>query len=240
MPDPTHAIAILPARGGSKRILGKNIKPFAGTPAIGWPIRAAQASGCFARIVVSTDDPAIASTARGLGAEVPFLRDAALSDDHSGTTDVIRDAVVRLGLAPDTPVCCLYPTAFFVTVDDLKQGLLQLESGANWVLALGQYRTPIDRAYRAVGTGQVTGRVTGRVMARLPEKMPLRSQDLEPAYFDAGQFYWARARTWADPAARVWDGAAGVILPAERCIDIDTPDDWALAERMATLLGRDV
>lgn len=225
----TDAIAILPARGGSKRIVGKNIRPFAGTPAVGWPIRAAQTSGCFARIIVSTDDPAIAATARGLGAEVPFMRDAALSDDHSGTTGVIRDAVTRLGLGPETPVCCLYPTAFFVTTDDLKQGLSKLEQGASWVLALGQYRTPIDRAYRATGAG--------RVVARQPEKMPLRSQDLEPAYFDAGQFYWARAHIWADPAARVWDGAAGVILPAERCIDIDTPEDWALAERMAALLG---
>ncbi len=224
----TDAVAILPARGGSKRIKGKNIRRFAGTPAIGWPIRAAQNAGCFGRIIVSTDDPGIRVTAIGLGAEVPFARDAALSDDHSGTTDVIRDAVIRLGLAPDTPVCCLYPTAFFVTAADLKQGLLKLDQGANWVLALGAYRTPIDRAYRADGD---------RVIAREPAKMPLRSQDLEPAYFDAGQFYWARASTWADPTARVWDGAAGVILPAERCIDIDTPDDWALAERMFTLLG---
>ena len=223
-----HAIAILPARGGSKRIPGKNIRPFASTPAIGWPIRAAQNSGCFAQIIVSTDDPAIAAVARGLGAEVPFLREAALSDDHSGTTAVIRDAVQRLGLTPDTAVCCIYPTAFFVTADDLKQGLLRLNSGADWVLTLGAYRTPIDRAYRATAQD--------RVVARQPDKMPLRSQDLDPAYFDAGQFYWARAATWADPLARVWDGAAGVILPAERCIDIDTPDDWALAERMFTLL----
>lgn len=224
----TQAIAILPARGGSKRIAGKNIKAFAGRPAMGWPIRAAQDAGCFARIVVSTDAAGIAATARSLGAEVPFMRAAALSDDHSGTTDVIRDAVLRLGLAPDTPVCCIYPTAFFVTADDLQQGLLQLDQGADWVLALGAYRTPIDRAYRAEGD---------RVVARDPAKMPLRSQDLEPAYFDAGQFYWARASTWADPTARVWDGAAGVILPPERCIDIDTPQDWALAERMFALLG---
>lgn len=225
----TDAIAILPARGGSKRIPGKNSRAFAGRPALGWPILAAQSAGCFARIVVSTDDAGIAATARGLGAEVPFTRDAALSDDHSGTTDVMRDAVLQLNLAPDTPVCCLYPTAFFVTTDDLQQGLLHLNAGADWVLALGEYRTPIDRAYRATGVG--------RVVARQPEMMPLRSQDLEPAFFDAGQFYWARAATWTDPAARVWDGAAGVILPPEHCIDIDTPEDWALAERMFALLG---
>ena len=142
---------------------------------------------------------------------------------------MIRDAVTRLGLAPDTPVCCLYPTAFFVTATDLEQGLLKLKQGADWVLALGQYRTPIDRAYRTM--------TSGRVAARHPDKMPMRSQDLEPAYFDAGQFYWALAGTWANPDARVWDGAAGVILPAERCIDIDTPDDWDLAERMAKVLG---
>jgi pseudaminic acid cytidylyltransferase len=226
----TKAVAILPARGGSKRIPHKNRRLFAGLPAIGWPIAAAQNSGCFDRIVVSTDDDDIASVARDLGAEVPFRRDAGLADDYTGTTEVIRDTILRLGLAPDTPVCCLYPTAFFVTAQDLQDGFANLNAGADWVLALGEYRTPIDRAYRRLPGGQL-------VEARSSDMMPKRSQDLEPAYFDAGQFYWARASTWCAPEKRVWDGAAAVELPAERCIDIDTPADWDLAERMFKLLG---
>jgi len=223
------AVAILPARGGSKRIPFKSIKPFLGRPAIHWPIAAARASGVFARIVVSTDDDTIAAASRAAGAEVPFRRDAALADDHSGTTEVVRDAVIRLGLPGDTPVCCIYPTALLIGAQDLTDGLARLQDGVDWVLALGAYRTPIDRAYRM-------DPATGRAGARRPDLMPRRSQDLEPAFYDLGAFYWALAATWADPAARVWQGAAAVVLPPERCVDIDTPDDWAMAERMAAAL----
>jgi len=222
------AVAILPARGGSKRIPHKNIKPFLGHPAIHWPIRAAHDSGVFARIIVSTNDDAIAATARAAGAEVPFRRDAGLADDHTGTTEVIRDAVLRLELPPETPVCCLYPTAVLIRPQDLAAGLDRLDRAA-WVLSLGAYRTPIDRAYGMDAA-------TGRVMARDIAMMPKRSQDLNPAYYDLGAFYWALAATWMDPAARVWLGAAAVVLPPERCIDIDTEDDWVLAERMAAAL----
>jgi len=224
------AVCILPARGGSKRIPRKNVRPLAGRPALGWPVAAARASGLFARIIVSTDDAEIAAVATAAGAEVPFLRDPALADDHAGTTEVVRDAVARLGLAPGVAVCCLYPTAVFVTPADLAEGRARLE-GARWVLALGRYRTPIDRAYRLTPEG--------RAMARSPEAMERRSQDLAPAYYDAGEFYWARAGTWADPGARVWDGAAAVLLPEARCLDIDTPEDWAEAERRAAALGLD-
>lgn len=224
----TETVAILPARGGSKRIPRKNIKPFQGRPAIGWPIAAAQAAG-IGRVVVSTDDAEISEVAMSLGAEAPFLRDAALSDDHAGTTEVVRDAVARLGLAPDVAVCCVYPTALFVTADDLRDGLAKLEAGADWVLSVGEYPTPIDRAYRREGD---------LLVPRQPVMMPKRSQDLDPAYFDAGQFYWARAERWLDPEARVWDGAAGVVLPPERAVDIDTPEDWARAERLAGLTRR--
>lgn len=223
----TDAIAIIPARGGSKRIPRKNIKPFAGRPAIGWPIAAAQASGLFARIVVTTDDPEIAEAARALGAEVPFLRDPALSDDHTGTTEVIRDAVTRLGLPADTPVCCIYATALLLDPEALQEGAERFRTGATWVLSVGRYATPIERAYRLRD---------GTLRPDRPEAMPMRSQDLEPAYFDVGQFYWASAATWADPTARVWDGAAGVEIPPERAVDIDTPDDWVRAEQMFAAL----
>lgn len=223
-----RAVAILPARGGSKRIPRKNIRDFLGRPAIGWPIATAQACGVFDHIIVTTDDAEIARVATGLGAQAPFVRDAALSDDYAGTIEVIADAVTRLNLAPDVPVCCIYPTALFVEPDDLADGLAKLQAGADWVLSVGEYPTPIDRAYRLQD---------GLMVPRQPAMMPKRSQDLEPAFFDAGQFYWARAGRWADPAARIWDGAAGVILPADRAVDIDTPDDWARAERLAELAG---
>jgi len=226
----TKAVAILPARGGSKRIAHKNIRPFRGRPALEWPLAAARASNVFDRLVVSTDDDAIAMAARAADAEVPFRRDANLSDDMAGTTEVIRDAVERLQLAPETPVCCLYPTAFFVTAQDLVRGHELLQGGARWVLALGAYRTPIERAY-------TLDPATGAAVARDPSMMPRRSQDLAPAYYDVGSFYWARAATWTDPAARVWDGATAVVIPAGRAIDIDTPEDWAMAERLAAQEG---
>lgn len=225
------AVAILPARGGSKRIPHKNHRLFAGRPAMGWPVAAAQDSGLFARIVVTTDDAEIAETAQALGAEVPFMRDADLADDFTGTTEVIRDAVNRLDLAPDVPVCCLYPTAFFVTAQDLREGLDLMQDGARWVLALGEYRTPIQRAYRRTGQG-------ADVVAIDADMMPKRSQDLETAFFDSGQFYWGSAATWRDDQARIWDGAAGVVLPADRCVDIDTMADWDFAEKLFALRGR--
>lgn len=229
---PPKSVAILPARGGSKRIPRKNILDFFGLPAIGWPIRAALDSGEFDRVIVTTDDPEIAETSLSLGAEIPFLRDPNLADDFTGTTDVIRDAVAKLELDPFTPVCCIYPTALFLRGADIAEGGKKLTSLVNWVLSLGEYPTPIDRAYRNAGPN-------GSVVARNPEMMPARSQDLEPAFFDAGQFYWARASTWLDPNARVWDGAASVVLPPERCVDIDTPEDWRRAEQVFKMLERE-
>lgn len=217
----TKAVAILPARGGSKRIPRKNIRDFKGKPAIGWPIEVAQTSGLFDRVVVSTDDQEIATCARSFGAETPFLRDAALSDDYTGTTDVIRDAVQRLNLAPDTPVCCIYATALFVRASDLREGANLLEEGATWSMTVAEYPTPIGRAYHRQGD---------RLVPRHPDQMPMRSQDLEPDYFDVGQFYWAKAETWLDPDAVVWDGTAGVEIPFLRAVDIDTEADWQRAE----------
>lgn len=221
------AVAILPARGGSKRIPRKNIRDFAGKPAIAWPIETAQATNLFARVVVSTDDQEIAECAQSFGAEVPFLRDASLADDYTGTTDVIRDAVAQLGLPPETPVCCIYATALFVSADDLIKGYELLKDGATWAMSVAEYPTPIDRAYRRDGD---------RLVPRDPSKMPMRSQDLAPAYFDVGQFYWAKAETWLDPNAVVWDGTAGVEIPALRAVDIDTETDWQRVEALFKVL----
>ncbi|NQZ73493.1 MAG: pseudaminic acid cytidylyltransferase [Dinoroseobacter sp.] len=215
------AVAIIPARGGSKRIPRKNIRDFAGKPAIAWPIEVALASGQFAKVVVSTDDQEIADCANRFGAETPFLRDASLSDDYTGTTDVVRDAVERLGLGPDVPVCCIYATALFVSPEDLQTGYDLLAGGATWSMTVSEYPTPIARAYHRKGDALVP---------RHPDKMPMRSQDLEADYFDVGQFYWAKAETWLDPEAVVWDGTAGVEVPALRAVDIDTEEDWKRAE----------
>jgi len=220
-------VAIIPARGGSKRIPFKNGRAFHGKPMMSWPIATARDSGLFSRIVVSTDDAELAECARLSGAQVPFVRAAGLADDHTGTTEVIRDAIARLELAPDVLVCCIYPTAAFATSEDLRQAHQKLVSGnANWVLTVGEFPAPVDRGYRRTSSGFVP---------RWPENMPARSQDLEPMYFDAGQFYWASVATWMQPGAHVWDGADAVVLPRERCVDIDTEDDWALAESLFSL-----
>jgi len=221
-------IAIIPARGGSKRIKRKNITRLLDRPMIAWPLGVLRASGLFARIVVTTDDEEIAQVAREAGAEVPFLRAGDLSGDYTGTTEVIQDAVARLALPGDTPVACIYPTAVFLRAEDLQSGLSALERGATWAFSVGEYRTPIERAYRLAD---------GALVPVNAAAMPKRSQDLEPAYFDAGQFYWARAATWGDPAARVWDGAAPVVLPPDRVCDIDTPEDLALATQMLRALN---
>jgi N-acylneuraminate cytidylyltransferase len=221
------SVAIIPARGGSKRIPRKNIKSFCGKPAMGWPICAAQQCGLFAQIIVSTDDAEIAQIAQQLGAQIPFMRAPELSDDFTNTTDVIRDTVQRMDLPPETAVCCIYPTALFLDQADLRAGQEKLQAGAKWVFTVGQYPTPIDRAYRRVGQSLVP---------RTPDMMSMRSQDLEPAFFDAGQFYWAKAKTWADPQAHVWDGADGVELPLDRAVDIDTPADWGRAEQLFKMI----
>ncbi|MEE4209386.1 MAG: pseudaminic acid cytidylyltransferase, partial [Parvularcula sp.] len=123
------SVAILPARGGSKRVPRKNVRDFAGRPMIAWPIATAQASGCFERIVVSTDDDEIARIAREVGAETPFRRPDALADDHTGTRPVVAHAVNALGLDPETAVCCIYPTAPFLDAADLGRGHDRLAEG---------------------------------------------------------------------------------------------------------------
>lgn len=222
-------VCVIPARGGSKRIPLKNIRPFHGRPMIGWSIAAAHASGLFTRIVVSTDDDRIAQVAQAEGAEVPFLRPAELSGDHAATVPVIGHAVEALGLAEDTPVCCLYATAPFVRAEDLAEGARLLAAGAGYAMAVTRYDYPIQRALRRGSDGAVA--------MMDPAQMLVRSQDLEPAWHDAGQFYWARASTWAAGLPVFGPGAMGVALPSHRVVDIDTPEDWARAEALFAVLG---
>lgn len=220
-----HRIAIIPARGGSKRIPRKNIKAFGGKPMIAWSIEAALASGCFARVIVSTDDDEIAEVAREWGAEVPFKRPAELADDHTGTIPVIAQAIDWLrehDQAPDA-VCCLYATAPFVQPEDLRRGLAILEGqGVDYAFSVTSYAFPIQRAIRLTAEG--------RVAMVQPEHFATRSQDLEDAYHDAGQFYWGQAGAWCEGRPIFSAQAAPVLLPRHRVQDIDTPEDWQRAE----------
>lgn len=225
-------LAVIPARGGSKRIPRKNVKPFCGKPMIAWSIEAAQSSGCFDRVIVSTDDAEIADVARTWGAEVPFVRPASLSDDHTGTIPVIAHAVewVRAhGQAP-TEVCTLYATAPFVRGQDLQQGLqMLLDQGGDYAFAVTSYAFPIQRAVRITQAG--------RVQMFDPAQFTTRSQDLEEAYHDAGQFYWGKADAWLQSAPIFSERSAPVMLPRHRVQDIDTPEDWLRAELMFKLLA---
>jgi N-acylneuraminate cytidylyltransferase len=220
-------IAIIPARGGSKRIPCKNIKPFCGKPMIAWPIIAARQSGCFERIIVSTDDSGIAEVARVCGAEVPFIRPVELSDDYTGTIPVIAHAIrwhLQHGKIPEA-VCCIYATAPFVTKEDLLQGYQILENAAcDYAFTITSYASPIQRAIRITSAG--------RVEMFYPEHFNTRSQDLEKAYHDAGQFYWGRVDAWLSGKPIFSQNSAPVILQRHRVQDIDTPEDWERAERI--------
>lgn len=220
-------LAVIPARGGSKRIPRKNIKLFGGQPMIGWSIAAAKESGLFDRIIVSTDDPEISAVARQLGAESPFTRPANLADDHTGTTPVIAHAIAWQNDNGDKvdEVCCIYATAPFIMVDDLQRGLEILrETAADFAFSVTNYAAPIQRALRM--------REDQRIEMFDPRQFNTRSQDLEMAWHDAGQFYWGRAEAWLSGKPLFGTHAAAVPLPRHRVQDIDSLEDWVLAERL--------
>ncbi|MGL6148513.1 MAG: pseudaminic acid cytidylyltransferase [Plesiomonas sp.] len=224
-------IAIIPARGGSKRIPRKNIKLFHGKPMIAWSILAARQASCFERIIVSTDDAEIAAVAQEYGAEVPFIRPAGIADDYATTGDVIGHAIGWLTGQGQTPeqVCCLYATAPFVEPGDLVHGLAQLNSAADcqYVFSATRFAFPIQRAIKLDGSGKVS--------MFCPEHQLTRSQDLVEAYHDAGQFYWGRTSAWLNKAPIFAAHSRVVLLPSYRVQDIDTADDWLRAERLFAL-----
>lgn len=220
-------VAIIPARGGSKRIPRKNVRLFAGKPIIAHSIGAALDSGCFDRVIVSTDDAEIAAVAREWGAETPFVRPPELSDDHTGTIPVIAHAVTWLqqqGTSPEY-VACIYATAPFVQPDDLRASLYRLiETDSDYAFTVTSFPFPIQRAIRI--------NASGRVEMFNPEHFNTRSQDLEEAYHDAGQFYWGRATAWLKGTPIFSAGALPLLLPRHRVQDIDTLEDWLRAEWM--------
>lgn len=218
-------VAIIPARGGSKRLPRKNIRMFCGKPMIAWSIESAKASGCFDQILVSTDDEGIANVAREWGARVPFMRPAELSDDFTGTLPVIRHAVQWLEEhdVPAEYACCLYATAPFVSPADLRRGLqLIKDTGSRYAFSVTSYAFPIQRAIRITDNG--------RVAMFNPEHFHTRSQDLEEAWHDAGQFYWGTAAAWCEESPIFGEDSVPVKLPRHRVQDIDTSEDWLRAE----------
>lgn len=220
-------IAIIPARGGSKRIPRKNIKQFHGKPLIAYSIEAAKASKCFDRIIVSTDDVEIAEVAKKYGAEVPFLRPDNVSNDYATTMDVIQHALSWFteNNQSYTYACCIYATAPFISSESIRIGLNELiKGGFNYSFSATSFPFPIQRALKVNSDGSTD--------MFMPEHINTRSQDLEEAYHDAGQFYWGKSSAFLDKKSIFSNDSFAVILPRETVQDIDTPEDWFNAELM--------
>lgn len=218
-------IAVIPARGGSKRILKKNIKDFCGKPIITWSIISAQQSNLFDHIIISTDDSEIAKVAHDWQAEVPFMRPAALADDYTGTAAVIAHAI-KWALAQNwqlTAVCCIYATAPFIQIPDLITGLSALESGKwQYAFPVTDFAAPIFRSFQL--------HPQGGLEMFFPEQFMQRSQDLPQAFHDAGQFYWGLPEAWLHQP-RVYERYSfPILIPRWRVQDIDTEADWHRAE----------
>ena len=229
----SEAVAIIPARGGSKRIPGKNIRLFCGRPIIAYAIEAARRSGLFARILVSTDSDEIACIARAHGAETPFVRPAALADDVTTTAAVLAHALGALGAAAPAHACCLYATAAFVTPEDLSAGFELLRARPfSTVIGVTSFPAPIFRALRRTDNGQVK--------MIWPEHRDTRSNDLPEALHDAGQFYWVCVDDFLDQPVLFGERTGAVRLPRRRVYDIDTVEDWEWAEAAyrTTMAGR--
>lgn len=218
-------IAVIPARGGSKRIPRKNVREFAGKPMIAHSIACALSSGLFDKVIVSTDDEEIAKIARAHGAEVPFLRPKELAQDRSGLHEVIIHAIMWLQSMNISPsaVCCIFATAPFINPEDLKKGLAVLETGQwQYVFSATTYGYPLFRGF--------CSNENGGLEMIFPEYYDTRSQDLPEAMHDAGQFYWARAQTWMDKIKIFDTNSTIVFIPRCRVQDIDTEEDWKRAQ----------
>lgn len=220
-------LAIIPARAGSKRIPKKNIKPFCGKPIIAWPISVLQSSDLVADIIVSTDSEEIGNIAESLGAKVPFIRPKELSDDYTGTSEVTKHGLEwyleNIG-EPDL-VLTVYATAVFLSNDDISKAhhLLE-ETKSEFVFAGTEFPFPIQRA--------VYLNENNRAQMFQPENFSTRSQDLTPAYHDAGQFYLARKDAVLNDVSSFPDQTSILVLPRHRVVDIDTMEDFVIAERL--------
>lgn len=220
--------AIIPARGGSKRIYGKNTVQIAGKPLIEWTIQTAKAAGIFDRVIVSTDCPSIASVATAAGAHVSGLRPASLSDDHATLDVVMKHAIEAHDVTSDW-VCLVYATACLMTPETLW-GAAQLAQNAppetDFVMGVRPYPHPIQRAIDMSSK---------HVQLLFPEHAKTRTQDLAERYHDAGQFVFGRRQAWLN-GRTVWDSTTlGVPMAQQEAVDIDTPDDLVLADAIMTI-----
>ncbi|CAN5460153.1 pseudaminic acid cytidylyltransferase [soil metagenome] len=217
-------VAIITARGGSKRIPRKNIRPFLGRPIIAYVIDAARKSGLFNEVMVSTDDQEIAQVALHYGAAVPFLRSTKTADDFATTADVLTEVVdqyTQKGQVFDY-ACCLYPTAPFVTPDLLNQAFSTLtQKQFDTVYPVQRFSFPIQRAVLLRNS---------TVQWFQPEHALTRSQDLEPAYHDAGQFYFVNVAAFQQNHRLITDNSGGIVISELEAHDIDSEEDWRVAE----------
>lgn len=224
-------IALIPARGGSKRIPRKNIKNFMGKPMIGWSIEAAVRSRVFDKIFVSTDDEEIATISRKYGAETPFTRPENLADDFSTTTDVVAHAIQwmkRDGLLVEA-VCCIYPTAPFLESEKLTEGWEVFSTGKwDYVFSASTFPSPIQRSFKVGDEGEIE--------MYFPEFFSTRSQDLPVTYHDAAQFYWGKPSAWLARTPIFGRGSTAIAIARSKVQDIDTPEDWEQAELLGKLL----
>ena len=223
-------IAVIPARGGSKRIPRKNIKAFCGKPMIAYAIQAALASGLFEHVVVSTDDTEIQIIANSCGAKTPFVRPAELANDFTATVPVVVHAIQvceNLGWQFSN-VCCIYPGVPFIEISDLKGALEKLEQGnTDYCFPVTEFPAAIQRALKRDSNG--------KMQPFYPEYELTRTQDLETAFYDAGQFYWGTKKAWLNNS-RIYSSGVGYEIPSWRVVDIDTPADWERAEKLTSAL----
>ena len=228
----TESIVLIPARGGSRRIPRKNVRQFLGVPAIQRTIGTVRESAVADRIIVSTDDAEIAALALDAGAEIPGPRPPALADDHATTIAVVRHAVTEwLGASDrDTVLWVVYPAALLLRPDDLREARTRFEeTGCSFLVPVVRYPHPVERRLRLAADGVLR--------ADHPDELATRTQDLEPAFHDSGQFYVGRIAAWMGSSPLADPRSVGMELAADRAVDIDEPEDWERAERQAELAG---
>ena len=231
---PEGPMAVIPARGGSKRIPKKNIRPFCGVPLLTRTIELLRATKLFQRIIVSTDDDEIAAVGKQAGAEVPFRRPDDLSGDHVTTIAVVEHAVRAMTDARFQAefVCCVYPGAALATVEDLTAAYSMLrDSSCDYVFPATAFQSSIHRALRMDAAGGVA--------MYWPQHELTASQELEPAYHDAGQFYWGRREAWLERRSIYAANSRMLLIPHYRVQDIDTLDDWTRAEMIYEISRRE-
>ena len=218
------AVAIITARGGSKRIPRKNVKPFLGKPILAYSIEAALHAGCFDEVMVSTDDEEIAGIAKQYGATVPFFRSKETSDDFATTADVLKEVIFRYREMGKeyTHLCCIYPTAPFLDGEEIRTAMDTLvKEGVDTVLPVVRFSFPPQRAVVMKD---------GYLVPKWPENMNARSQDLEPFFHDCGQFYCLRTESFLAQNKIVMEKTMPFVQEEMKVQDIDTPEDWEIAE----------